>query len=112
MVLRGGSLRPDDDQTRLLRVLQDEVFEGMQSMSVWNGHDLDLLRTIPLGVLRQGTVRRHGVTRWVRGARPDMLTPEEVRVIDLHSALLHPPWWAYARFVLHHAFRLPSGSRK
>lgn len=112
MVLRGGSLRPDDDQTRLLRVLQDEVFEGMQSMSVWNGHDLDLLRTIPLGVLRQGTVRRHGVTRWVRGARPDMLTPEEVRVIDLHPALLQPPWWAYARFVLHHELVHATGHRR
>ena len=111
MVLRCVSLRPNLEQSRLLEALQEEVFDGMRSMAAWQGHDLDLLRSIPLGVLRRGTVRRHGVTRWIRGARPDRLRPHEVRVIDLHPGLLNAEWWSYACFVLHHELIHATGHR-
>ena len=84
----------------------------MEGMETWHGQDLDQLRRIPLGVLRRGTVRRHGVTRWIRGARPDRLRPHEVRVIDLHPALLTPEWWPYACFVLHHELIHATGHRR
>ena len=105
-------LRPSLEQSRLLEVLQAEVFAAMEGMETWHGQDLDQLRRIPLGVLRRGTVRRHGVTRWIRGARPDRLRPEEVRVIDLHPALLTPEWWPYACFVLHHELIHATGHRR
>lgn len=104
-------MRPTSEQSRLLEALQAEVFAGMEGMKSWLGQDLDQLRRIPLGVLRRGTVRRHGVTRWIRGARPDRLRPDEVRVIDLHPALLSPEWWPYARFVLHHELIHATGHR-
>ena len=109
--MRGVCLRPTPEQTRLLEVLQAEVFDGMGAMAEWQGHDLTQLRRIPLGVLRRGTVRRHGVTRWVRGARPNRLEPHEVRVIDLHPRLLDANWWPYARFVLHHELIHATGHR-
>lgn len=105
-------MRPNVTQAQMLRVLRDEVFEGMRSMETWKGQDFSVLRKIPLGVLRKGTVRRHGVTRWVRGARPDRLTPGEVRVIDLHPALLSSEWWPYAGFVLHHELIHATGHRR
>ncbi|MEC8626644.1 MAG: hypothetical protein VXY39_07005, partial [Candidatus Thermoplasmatota archaeon] len=61
-------MRPSLEQSRLLEALQAEVFAAMEDMETWHGQDLDQLRRIPLGVLRRGTVRRHGVTRWIRGA--------------------------------------------
>ncbi|RJV01816.1 MAG: hypothetical protein DWC11_04285 [Candidatus Poseidoniales archaeon] len=112
MVLRGGVLRPSSEQSLLLQALQDEVFEGIRSMGAWQGADFAVLRSIPLGVLRQGTVRRHGVTRWVRGVRLDHLRPEDVRVIDLHPNLLVPEWWDYAGFVLHHELIHATGHRR
>ena len=112
LVLRGGVLRPSSEQSLLLQALQDEVFEGMRSMEAWQGADFAVLRSIPLGVLRQGTVRRHGVTRWVRGVRLDRLRAEDVRVIDLHPNLLVPAWWEYAGFVLHHELIHATGHRR
>ena len=92
-------MRPTSEQSRLLEALQAEVFAGMEGMKSWLGQDLDQLRRIPLGVLRRGTVRRHGVARrsvllgrergQLREPRLEDVKPREPLARALRAVVVH-----------------------
>ncbi|MDA0878383.1 MAG: hypothetical protein O3B05_05905 [archaeon] len=83
----------------------------MSTMPEWKAIDLGALERVPLGVLRSGTLRRHGVTRWQAGTTRDNVSTASVSVIDLHARLLEARWQAYAAHVLHHEYIHAAGHR-
>lgn len=83
----------------------------MATMPEWQAVDLRTIERVPLGVLRSGTLRRHGVTRWQAGTPRDRFSTNDVSVIDLHPHLLEIRWHAYAAHVLHHEYIHAAGHR-
>ncbi len=96
--------KPSNEQKILLNELRDFVIEVMTDMPEWAESNVEILRQIPLGVLRKNATQRHGVTRWKRGVDLRNLRPEDVEVIDLHPKMLNSQWKAYSGFVLHHEY--------
>ena len=84
----------------------------MTDMPEWAESNVEILRQIPLGVLRKNATQRHGVTRWKRGVNLASLAPEDVEVIDLHPRMLEDDWKAYSAFVLHHEYIHALGLRE
>ena len=55
--------KPSNEQKILLNELRDFVIEVMTDMPEWAESNVEILRQIPLGVLRKNATQRHGVTR-------------------------------------------------
>lgn len=104
--------KPSNEQKILLNELRDFVIEVMTDMPEWAESNVEILRQIPLGVLRKNATQRHGVTRWKRGVNLASLAPEDVEVIDLHPRMLEVDWRAYSAFVLHHEYIHALGLRE
>lgn len=104
-------MRPTPEQATALNGLRTHVLGVMEGMPAWEAVDLDSLRAVPLGILRAGTLRRHGVTRWHAGTPPSELNTASVKVIDLHPELLRPAWLPYGAHVLHHEYIHATGHR-
>ena len=104
--------KPSKEQSVHLQELRDFVVDVMKDMPVWADRDVELLRSIPLGVLRKNATQRHGVTRWKRGVDVHSLTLHTIETIDLHPQLLTQRWRAYSAFVLHHEYIHALGFRE
>tara|TARA_B100000282_G_C31723565_1_gene487238 strand:- start:1426 stop:1971 length:546 start_codon:yes stop_codon:yes gene_type:complete len=95
---------PDKIQQERLVFLKKFVLNIMQDMEIWQDFDLEELSKIKLGVLKRNATQRHGATKWQLSANKDLLTINDVEVIELHPHLLEEKWNAYAAYVLHHEF--------
>ena len=95
---------PDKIQQERLVFLKKFVLNIMQDMEIWQDFDLEELSKIKLGVLKRNATQRHGATKWQLSANKDLLTINDVEVIELHPNLLEEKWNAYAAYVLHHEY--------
>ena len=80
--------KPSSGQIEILTSLKEYVLTEMQAMPFWRQETLLPLQSIPLAVLRKNATQRHGVTRFLRGARATALKTEDVETIDLHPNCL------------------------
>ena len=77
------------------------VISVMEEIPELSHLPLDALKNIPLGRLRKGSTRRHGVCRWNRGAAIDI---NDIKAINIHPDALNERWSRYADKVLYHEF--------
>lgn len=92
--------KPSGEQQASLTLLRTRVLDEMAAMDLFSSEQIQLLQTVPLGVLNKNATQRHGVTRWLRET-PSTLT---VQTVDLHPRLLNQEWLDYAAFVMYHEF--------
>ena len=92
-----------------LKERSERVIAVMREISGLSHLQVDDLRSVPLGLLREGTYNLQGVCRYSKGVRERIAKgtakgPSEVRCIDIHPLLLTEEWSEYADHVLFHEY--------